>query len=157
MVDSGAEVEVWVSLSVRGKLVSFSSLGRFQDSYGLKKCVTPREDKYCQVGVGDKKFQLHDLVCTAFHGEKPSADHQAHHLDHKPENNRPDNLCWLSQERNKQESHNRTDRTRKPSGPQRSRKTLGRKFQSTDEWTEYPSICADQPSKHHLPELLLFL
>ena len=137
MVDSGVEVEVWVSLSVRGKLVSFSSLGRFQDVNGIKKFVTPRESKYCIVGVGNKTFKFHQLMCTAFHGEKPSEDHEAHHLDHKPENNRPDNLCWLSQERNKQESHhNRTDRTRKPSGPQKSRKILGRKFQFTE---EYPS------------------
>ncbi len=27
-------------------------------------------------------------MCTAIHGEKPSADHEAHYLDHKPENNR---------------------------------------------------------------------
>ena len=81
MVDSGVEVEVWMSLSVRGKLVSFSSLGRFQDSYGIKKEVaTSREDKYCTVGVGNKTFQFHVLVCTAFHGEKPWADHEAHHL-----------------------------------------------------------------------------
>ena len=98
MVDSDVEVEVWVSLSVRGKLVSFSSLGRFQDSYGIKKeVVTSREDKYCSVGVGDKKFYFHDLVCTAFHGEKPAADYEAHNLDPTPENNRPDKLCWLSQ------------------------------------------------------------
>ncbi len=149
MADSEVEVEVWVSLSVRGKLVSFSSLGRFQDANGIKKEVVPAKDQpYCRVGVGSKTFQFHDLMCTAFHGEKPSADHEAHHLDHKPENNRPDNLCWLSQERNKQESHNRTDRTRKPSGPQRSRKTLGRKFQSTDEWTEYPSACAAARALH---------
>ena len=67
MVDSGVEVEVWVSLYVRGKLVSFSSLGRFQDSNGIKKSVTPRESQYCQVGVGNKMFQFHQLMCTAFH------------------------------------------------------------------------------------------
>ena len=151
MVDAEVDVEVWASLCVRGKLVSFSSLGRFQDANGIKKYVTPKTSKYCAVGVGNKTFQFHDLVCTAFHGEKPAADYEAHHLDHKPENNRPDNLCWLSQERNKQESHNRTDRTRKPSGPQRSRKTLGRKFQSTDEWTEYPSITAAAKALHLRP------
>ncbi len=151
MADADVEVDVWESLCVRGKLVSFSSLGRFQDANGIKKDVTPRTDKYCSVGVGSKTFQFHDLMCTAFHGEKPSANHEAHHLDHKPENNRPDNLCWLSQERNKQESHNRTDRTRKPSGPQKSRKTLGRKFQSTDEWTEYPSIMAAAEALHLRP------
>jgi len=148
MADADVEVEVWASLSVRGKLVSFSSLGRFQDANGIKKYVTPKTSKYCAVGVGNKKFQFHDLMCTAFHGEKPSANHEAHHLDHKPENNRPDNLCWLTRKRNNQESHNRTDRTRKPNGPQQSRKTLGRKFQSTDEWTEYPSVIAAAKALH---------
>jgi len=71
MVDPGVEVEVWVSLSVRGKLASFSSLGRFQDANGIKKSVTPQTNKYCRVGVGNKMFQFHQLMCTAFHGEKP--------------------------------------------------------------------------------------
>ena len=150
MVDSGVEDEVWVSLSVRGQLVSFSSLGRFQDANGIKKSVTPQTNKYCSVGVGNKKFQFHQLMCTAFHGEKPSEDHEAHHLDHQPENNRPDNLCWLTHEENIKESHRRTDRTRKPNGPQKSRKTLGRKFQSTDEWTEYPSTHAAAEALHLL-------
>ena len=83
MADFDVEVEVWVSLSVRGKVVSFSSLGRFQDAIGLKKEVVPAKDAtYCRVGVGSKTFQFHDLMCTAFHGEKPSADHEVHHSDH---------------------------------------------------------------------------
>ncbi len=53
MVDSGVEVEVWVSLSVRGKLVSFSSLGRFQDANGIKKFVTPPEEQILSRGGGE--------------------------------------------------------------------------------------------------------
>ncbi len=44
MVDPDIEDEVWVSLSVRGKLVSFSSLGRFQDANGINKEVVPAKD-----------------------------------------------------------------------------------------------------------------
>ena len=54
------EVEVWVTIQVRGKNVGFSSLGRFQDSTGLRKAVAPPEDGdgYCSVGMGNKKFQF---------------------------------------------------------------------------------------------------
>ncbi len=57
-------------------------------------------------------------------------------------------MCWLTHEENIKESHRRTDRTRKPSGPQQRRKILGRKFQSTDEWTEYSSINAAAEALH---------
>ena len=99
------EVEVWVTIEVRGKHVGFSSLGRFRDSYGIRKSVTPREDEYCTVMVGNKMFQFHALVCTAFHGEKSSPDLEAHHIDRVRSNNRPDNLCWVTHQKNIQESY----------------------------------------------------
>lgn len=37
---------------------------------------------------------VHRLVCVAFHGPTPSADHQVRHIDGMPTNNRADNLCW---------------------------------------------------------------
>ncbi len=139
MAESRVEVEIWVSLSIRGQLVSLSSLGRFQDSNGIKKTASPHPSGYCYVRAGYKNYPLHALMCTAFHGEKPSADHEPHHIDHNPKNNRPDNLCWLTHGENIKESYRRTDRKRKPHAPQISRKILGRKFQSSDEWTEYTS------------------
>ena len=50
MVPEG-EVEVWVAIQVRGKNVGFGSLGRFQDSNGIRKSVAPRESGYCTVTV----------------------------------------------------------------------------------------------------------
>ena len=49
------EVEVWVTIQVRGKNVGFSSLGRFQDSTGLRKAVAPQEDGdgYCSRRGGE--------------------------------------------------------------------------------------------------------
>ena len=134
------EVEVWVTIVVRGKKVGFSSLGRFQDSRGVRKSVAPGEDGYCTVGVDSQTHSFHDLVCTAFHGVKSSPDLEAHHKDHDRTNNRPDNLCWVTHQKNIQESY-RTQ-TRKSSGPQRSRQVLGRKQQSTEEWVPYPSMKA---------------
>ena len=63
------ETEVWKTLEIRGKRVGFSSLGRFQDSNGIKKTVTPSKGGYCSVRIASKLFQFHDLMCTAFHGE----------------------------------------------------------------------------------------
>ncbi len=134
------EVEVWVTINVRGKNVGFSSLGRFQDSRGIRKSVAPREDGYCTVKVDSLDHSFNDLMCTAFHGVKSSPDLEAHHKDRDPTNNRPDNLCWVTHQKNIQESY-RTQ-TRKSSGPQQSRQVLGRKQQSTEEWVPYPSMKA---------------
>ena len=38
--------------------------------------------------------QVHDLVCAAWHGERPSAGHRVLHGDGDRRNNRPDNLSW---------------------------------------------------------------
>ena len=132
------EAEVWVTIQVRGVHVGFSSLGRFRDSTGLQKAVAPRDDEYCAVKVASHNHQFHDLMCTAFHGEKSSHDLEAHHIDHDPTNNRPDNLVWVTHQKNILESY-RTQ-TRKSSGPQQSRPILGRKHQSTEEWVPYASM-----------------
>jgi len=134
------EVEVWVTIDVWGKKVGFSSLGRFQDSNGIRKSVAPQEDGYCTVGVASQGHSFHDLVCTAFHGVKSSPDLEAHHKDHDRTNNRPDNLCWVTHQKNIQESY-RTQ-TRKSNGLQQSRQVLGRKQQSTEEWVPYASMKA---------------
>ena len=89
------EVEVWVTIHVRGKNVGFSSLGRFRDSDAIRKSVAPQEDEYCRVMVASHSHSFNDLMCTAFHGEKSSPDLEAHHIDHVRSNNRPDNLCWV--------------------------------------------------------------
>lgn len=96
MVTDPLETEVWKTLEIRGKIVGFSSFGKFQDSNGIKKTVTPSKGGYCSVQIAYKQFQFHNLMCTAFHGEKPSKDHVADHIDLNPTNNRPDNLRWLT-------------------------------------------------------------
>lgn len=41
-----------------------------------------------------KTLKKHVLVCTAFHGPKPTPHHQVRHLDGNRRNNHKDNLCW---------------------------------------------------------------
>lgn len=47
-----------------------------------------------------KKFKVHQLVCTAFHGEKPSPNHEVRHLDGNPMNNNAENLAWGTRSEN---------------------------------------------------------
>ena len=90
------ETEVWKTLEIRSKIVGFSSFGKFQDSNGIKKTVTPSKGGYCSVKNFYKLSKFHDLMCTAFHGEKPSPGHEVDHIDLDPTNNRPENLRWLT-------------------------------------------------------------
>jgi hypothetical protein len=88
------------------------------------------------------------LVCTAFHGPKPSPLHTAEHIDRNPSNNRPDNLCWFTPAEQIQASY-RNNPNRKSSAPQRSLAVLGRKKDSDDDWIEYLS-CNDAARQLHL-------
>ena len=45
-------------------------------------------------------FSVHRLVCTAFHGEPPTAKHEPNHIDTCRTNNRADNLEWLTRKEN---------------------------------------------------------
>ena len=38
----------------------------------------------------------HRIVATAFHGEPPSKQHVVDHIDTNKQNNRPENLCWVT-------------------------------------------------------------
>lgn len=46
--------------------------------------------------AGGKKTSrsVHVLVCSAFHGPRPSSVHEVRHLDGNKENSLPSNLCW---------------------------------------------------------------
>jgi len=139
MVTDPLETEVWKTLEIRSKIVGFSSFGKFQDSTGIKKTVTPSKGGYYRVQIASKNFQFHNLMCTAFHGEKPSPSHVADHIDLDPTNNRPDNLRWLTHKENIQASY-ANNKNRKSSAPQQSLPVLGRKYKSTDPWVRYESM-----------------
>jgi len=139
MVTDPLENEVWKTLEIRGEVVGFSSLGSFQDSNGIRKTVTSSKGEYCSVGIDSKHFQFHNLMCTAFRGDKPSPDHEADHIDLNPTNNRPDNLRWFTPAENIQESY-RLNKNRKSHASQQSLPVLGRKHKSTDEWVLYSDL-----------------
>lgn len=47
-----------------------------------------------------KDLKAHVLICTAFHGPKPSSKHEVGHKDHKRDNNVPSNLRWVTRSNN---------------------------------------------------------
>jgi hypothetical protein len=47
-----------------------------------------------------KKFRVHQLVCGAFHGPKPTPDHEVRHLDGDRTNNEARNLTWGTRSEN---------------------------------------------------------
>lgn len=49
-----------------------------------------------QAGERNEKPYLHHLVCTAFHGQRPSDQHEVAHGDGTRLNNRPENLRWAT-------------------------------------------------------------
>lgn len=44
--------------------------------------------------LGD--MRVHRIVCEAFHGEPPTAQHIVDHIDTNRQNNRPENLRWIT-------------------------------------------------------------
>lgn len=82
-----------------------SSLGR------IRNCVTGKiqkpqlgEDGYLFVGIRflDRKHskKVHQLVCLAFNGTKPTGAECVRHLDGDRFNNKPDNLRWGTNKEN---------------------------------------------------------
>lgn len=47
-----------------------------------------------------KTYKVHQLVCEAFHGPKPSESSVCMHVDENAANNAPENLKWGSQKEN---------------------------------------------------------
>ena len=97
-----------------------------------------RKDGYRKVSIGGKNRLVHELVCEAFHGPKPSEAHTVdHHHDRNRSKNRADNLRWAtSQEQLANQGTHRAKSTGKP--------VLARKVGSPDdaEWTPYASATA---------------
>jgi hypothetical protein len=71
----------------------------------IKGCITRSsknaKHKYRKVynrTLGNLK--VHQLVCEAFNGPKPSSQHVVSHLNEDPLDNRPENLTWATQKEN---------------------------------------------------------
>lgn len=45
-----------------------------------------------------QKLKLNQVICRAFHGEKPSPLHEARNIDGNIYNNHKDNLAWMTRQ-----------------------------------------------------------
>lgn len=78
-----------------------SSWGRvFSGNKGRFLTGTPIKG-YTNVRLrADKLYPVHRLVCIAFHGPQPAEGMMVGHLDGNPQNNRADNLAWITRSEN---------------------------------------------------------
>lgn len=64
--------------------------------------IRPLDNKWTFGNLGDKGYlyiagvQVHRIVATAFYGDAPTAQHIVDHKDTNRQNNRPENLHWVT-------------------------------------------------------------
>tara|TARA_B100000524_G_scaffold331175_1_gene217540 strand:- start:2315 stop:3250 length:936 start_codon:yes stop_codon:yes gene_type:complete len=92
---------------------------------------------YVKVKIGEKTLYFHRLVCEAFKGRDPSAEHTVDHINGNPLNNTPENLRWAT--RKEQRANQVEGDERKSCAPKLSKPILGREV-GTAAWKPYPSI-----------------
>lgn len=77
-----------------------SSDGQIKNKHGRIMVQTTLKGKpYLRVGLysgsgAARTFPVHVIICTTFHGPKPSFIHQVRHRDNVPTNNAADNVLW---------------------------------------------------------------
>ena len=83
--DVGSDGSVWSNANWRG--YGRRRLTPYPNSHGYP-CVKVTNKSEC------KKMIIHVAVCTAFHGPKPTPQHQVRHLNGIRHDNRATNLAW---------------------------------------------------------------
>lgn len=92
------------SLTYRGlrlKITNTNALGRRQRNYSSRhyakiKLTTRHSSEPNRL----KNYFVHILVCTAFHGPRPTPKHQVDHINRDRWDNRPENLRWVTPHEN---------------------------------------------------------
>ena len=78
-------------------LFEASSLGQIRGGKrgGIKKQCVHKSGRF-HLRVGNSVQWVHILVCTTFHGPKPTPSYTVDHINRDPKDNRPENLRWAS-------------------------------------------------------------
>jgi len=122
--------------------VQVSDRGRFRSPRGVVHCGSVLPNGYHLVGVGSKRYYLHRLICTAWHGPPPTPEHtETNHKDGDASNNQPDNLRWTTRAENIQYSY-ANNPNRKSNAGALSNPVRGRKQGTADEWRQFESFAA---------------
>lgn len=87
---------------VRGKMRIVINRGRTHMKMPELQGIHPDKHGYlfCRLSFmgKTKKRYVHQLVCEAWHGEKPEDDYSVDHIDRDRTHNKPINLRWASRE-----------------------------------------------------------
>lgn len=82
------------------KKFNVNALGRYKKNY-CSRYYSKLTLNTSQNNVRSmKNYWFHILVCTAFHGPRPSPRHQVDHIDRDKWNNHPENLRWVTPREN---------------------------------------------------------
>lgn len=118
--------EHWLNVPGWEGIYQVSSLGRVRNTKGhvlstyAKKSATPHLSVQLNRDGRQRRYDVHVLVCTAFHGPRPEGM-GVRHRNGNAQDNRPENLCWGTQSENIRDSvahgtHNNASKTHCPQG-----------------------------------------
>jgi hypothetical protein len=99
-------MEEWININGFDGIYQISSFGRVRNTKTNKilKCIEHRDEKYLKISITYKKkvhtFWINRLVLTHFKPNEFAKNFQAHHIDFNRQNNRLDNLMWVTQNEN---------------------------------------------------------
>ena len=98
-IDFSQELEC----AYEGELFSVRDNGAILKHPKMGKQPRPTDNQWTFGKLNSKKgylefatFHVHRIVATAFHGEPPTKEHVVDHIDTNRQNNRPENLRWLT-------------------------------------------------------------
>lgn len=99
-------MEEWKNINGFDGHYQISNFGRIRSTITNKilKCTEHRKEKYLKITLTYRKkvygFWVNRLVLIHFRPIESPENFQAHHIDSNRENNRLDNLTWVTREEN---------------------------------------------------------
>ena len=92
--------ENWKPIVVNGATIQVSSIGRIRLQTGKIVFGYKNLENYRFIGVKERHYSVHRLVCRAFKWFEGCENLTVNHIDKNRSNNRVDNLEWLSRKDN---------------------------------------------------------
>lgn len=92
--------EIWKEIKVGSETVNVSSCGRVKLWSDVPRYGAKNANGYMMSNLESGGYQVHRLVCEAFHGPSPFEGAVVNHKDKDKTNNRPENLEWITVQQN---------------------------------------------------------